>query len=223
MGSRLLTTAVGLVTLSLVIFHPSTYFHPNTLLQSISLMPHLETLAICFTFSIPNRDVERQFMHAPIIAPVTLPNLHHFRFKGVTTYLEALVHRIVTPRLAKLQVEFFNRLTFFVPHLLQLMNTTGNLRLHSAYLTFYGDLAVATIYPHEYSGAVDTYAFEIRVFCWHLDWQVSSMVQISILSAKYYLRWSISLLYTMYTIGHLKSTIRSTPPNGGDFLARLET
>jgi hypothetical protein len=35
-GSRLLTTAVGLVTLHLVMVHPSTYFHPNTLLQWIS-------------------------------------------------------------------------------------------------------------------------------------------------------------------------------------------
>ena len=32
MGSRLLTTAVGLVTLYLVMVHPSTYFHPNILL-----------------------------------------------------------------------------------------------------------------------------------------------------------------------------------------------
>jgi hypothetical protein len=31
-GSRLLTTAVGLVTICLIIVHPSTYFHPNTLL-----------------------------------------------------------------------------------------------------------------------------------------------------------------------------------------------
>ena len=177
-GSRLLTTAVGLVTLSLVMVHPSTYFHPNTLHQWISLMPHLETLAIYFTFSIPNRDVERQFTHTPIIAPVTLPNLRHLRFYGVSTYLEALVHRIATPRLEKLQVEFFNQLTFFVPRLLQLMKTAENLRFHSADLMFYENLVMATIYPHGHSGAVDIYASEIRVFCWHLDWQVSSMVQI---------------------------------------------
>ena len=44
-GSRLLTTAVSLVTLSLVMVHPSTYFHPNTLVQWISHVPQLETLA----------------------------------------------------------------------------------------------------------------------------------------------------------------------------------
>jgi hypothetical protein len=44
MGSRLLTTAVGLVTLALGVDHPSAYFRPNTLLQWISVMPQLETL-----------------------------------------------------------------------------------------------------------------------------------------------------------------------------------
>ena len=46
-GSLLLTTAVGLVTLCLVIIgHPSIYFQPHTLLQWLSAMPQLETLAI---------------------------------------------------------------------------------------------------------------------------------------------------------------------------------
>jgi hypothetical protein len=59
------------------------------------------------------------------------------------------------------------------------MNTTDNLRFHSAYLLFDEDLVMAKIYPHGHIGAADMYVFEIRVFCWHLDWQVSTMVQIS--------------------------------------------
>ena len=86
MGSRLLTTAVGLVTLYLSMVDPSTYFPPNTLIQWISLMPHLETLTIRFEFSIPNRDIERHLIYAPIIAPITLPNLHFFGFRGVGTW-----------------------------------------------------------------------------------------------------------------------------------------
>jgi hypothetical protein len=57
---------VGLVTLQLGMVHPSTYFRPDTLLQWISLMPHLETLKVCFEFPIPNRDVERQLTHTLI-------------------------------------------------------------------------------------------------------------------------------------------------------------
>ena len=82
MGSRLLTTAVSLVTLKLIMAHPSTYFHPNSLLQLISHMPQLESLTIYFKFSTPNRDVEGQLTHAPIITTVTLPNLRHFVFHG---------------------------------------------------------------------------------------------------------------------------------------------
>jgi hypothetical protein len=84
MGSRLLTTAVSLVTLKLIMVHPSTYFHPNALLQWISLMHQLETLVIHFKFSTPNRDVEGQLTHTSIIAPITLPNLRHFVFRGIS-------------------------------------------------------------------------------------------------------------------------------------------
>ena len=68
-GSRLLTTAVGLVTLYLDMVNPSTYFHPNTLSRWLSFMPQLETLMIGFQFPVPNRDVERQLMHTPITTP----------------------------------------------------------------------------------------------------------------------------------------------------------
>ena len=43
-GSRLLTTAVGLVSLCLAMVHPSTYIQPNVLLQWLSSMTQLETL-----------------------------------------------------------------------------------------------------------------------------------------------------------------------------------
>ena len=77
--SRLHPTAVGLVTLYLMISHPSSYFEPNVLLQWISFMPHLESLVIAFTFPTPNSDVERQLTHnAPITTHITLPNLRLF-------------------------------------------------------------------------------------------------------------------------------------------------
>ena len=175
-GSRLLTTAVSLVTLHLVMAHPSTYFHPNTLIQWISLMPHLETLIIHFEFSIPSRDVERQLTHAPIIAPVTLPNLHHFSFHGVRAYLEALVHRIIAPRLEKLQIDFFKHVTFSVPRLLQFMNTAESFSFNRARFNFFAKLVSVGAYP---SGESDLPFLSIIVNCLHLDWQVSSMAQIS--------------------------------------------
>ena len=171
-----LSAAVGLVTLSLVMVHPSTYFHPNTLLQWISLLPQLETLVIHFQYSIPSRDLGRQLTHTPIIPPVTLPNLHYFRFHGASTYLDALVHWIAAPRLEKLQFELFNQLTFSVPRLQQFINTTENIRFDSAAFTFSDERVDTVVFLH---GETKTFTIGIVVFCWHLDWQVSSVAQIS--------------------------------------------
>ena len=172
--SQLLTTAVGLAALSLHMVHPSTYFHLNTLIQCISLIPQLETLEIYFKLSIPNHGVERQLAHTPII--VTLPNLRYFWFHGVSTYLDALVHRIATPRLEKFQFQFFNQLTFSVPRLQQFVNATESLRFDSAIFTFSDRYVDAVVYLH---GETEIYTIGMIVFCWHLDWQVSSMAQIS--------------------------------------------
>ena len=174
-GSRLLTTAVGLVTLFLRMTDPSTYFHPNALLHWLSFMPQLETLVIDFFFPVPNREIERQLTRTPIIT-VTLPNLHHFRFSGVSAYIEALVHQITTPRLENFFIDFFNQLTFSVPHLVQFMNTTENLRFDSAKFLFDGEHVHMEVYPP--GEAKMKAAFIIIVFCWHLDWQVSSVAQI---------------------------------------------
>jgi hypothetical protein len=178
-GSRLLTTAVGLVTLCLVVVRPFAYFHPNTLLRWISSMPQLETLVINFFFALPSRDVERQLTnqvaHTLIMAPVSLPNLHHFRFHGVSTYLEALVRRVTTPHLEKLEIGFFNQLTFSTPRLLQFMNTAENLRFESAKFEFSTRRVYVKVYPR---GEAEIYALSISIQCWYLDWQVSSLAQI---------------------------------------------
>ena len=168
-GSRLLTTAVGIVTLSLSMNDPSTHFQ----LQWITFMPQLETLTIAFNFPVPNRDVERHFMRTPITTYVTLPNLRMFIFRGVSAYLEAVVRRITTPRLEKLGVEFFNQLTFSVPHLIQFMNTTENLRFDSSEVMFSGHDVHLRVYREEDKA----YVLSISVFCWHLDWQVSFVAQ----------------------------------------------
>jgi hypothetical protein len=174
--SRLLTTAVGLVTLGLFMRHPSTYFHPNFLLQWLLFMPQLETLIVYFHFPVPNRDVERQLTHTPIMAPITLSHLLYFRFQGVRAYLEAFVHRITTPRLEKLRILFFNQPTFSVTRLFQFVNATENLTFKSVKFMFSDSDVDVEVYPHD---EAKMYALSITVDCWHLDWQVSSAAQIS--------------------------------------------
>jgi hypothetical protein len=173
MGSRLLTTAVSLVTLKFEMVNPSTYLHPNTLLQWISFMPQLETLAIRvgFHLSVPNRDVEREFTHTPIMTTVTLPNLHRLKFRGVSTYLEALVHRVTAPSLKKLEIYFSNQITSPIPHLTQFMNITENLRFGRAKFSFSKNSFHLKAYPREVA------PLYIMIYCSYPG-QVSSMVQI---------------------------------------------
>ena len=173
-GSRLLTTAPGIATLCLLIGPPSAYFQPNALLRWISLMPQLETLFIDFLFPVPKRDVERQLVQTPIMTHVTLPNLRWFAFKGVSSYMEAIVHWITTPRLEKLDFNFYKQLSFSVPRLLHFMHITENLKFDRAKFEFFSNEVHVEVYPRE----TETYALSAYVPCWHLDWQVSSVAQI---------------------------------------------
>jgi hypothetical protein len=178
--TRLLTTAVDIVTLCLFMDHPSAYFQPTTLLQWISFMPQLETLLIEFSFPVPNRDVEKPPTRTPIMTSITFPNLRSFLFRGVSAYLEAVVRRISAPRLEKLGIQFFEQLTFSVPRLLHFMNTTENLRFDSAKLEFFGYWVRVEVYPRE-TEAYPLIPLSIVVdccTCWHLGWQVSSVAQI---------------------------------------------
>ncbi len=175
-GSRLLTNATGLVTLALALSNPSTYFQPNVLLQWISSMPQLETLMVTFLFTVPDSDLETQSTHMPITTHITFPDLRWFWFRGVSAYLEAVVPHITTPRLEKLEIFFFKQSIFSVPHLLQFMNETENLKFRVAEFHFSDGQFDVEVYPHE---DAETYALHLCVtMCWYFDSQVSSAAQI---------------------------------------------
>ena len=176
-GSPLRTTViVRLVALRLYLTHPSAYFRPNVLLQCLSAMPQLEKLVIGFSFPVPNRDVERQLSLTPIRSHVTLPSLRYFTFQGASAYLEALVCGITTPGLEKLGISFFNQLIYSLPHLLEFMKTTVSLKFHDAAIEFSGGAVRVGLYPRDESGK---WAFRMDVDCEDLDWQVSSVAEIS--------------------------------------------
>jgi hypothetical protein len=175
LGSRLLTSAVGLVTFALISPHPSTYFQPGFLFQWLLFMPQLERLLVRFMYAVPHSYVGRQLMHIPIMTHLTLPNLRSFEFQAPSVYTEAVVRRITTPRLERLDIQFLNQTTFSVPSLLPFMNTTKNLRFNSAKFQFsIGDEVSASVYLEE--DEVD--GLSITVYCRHFDQQVSSVAQI---------------------------------------------
>jgi hypothetical protein len=197
-GSRLLPTATGLVRLLLRWIHPSVYPHPEHLLQLLLLLPQLEGLEIGFSSPVPNRDLERQLLETPTITYTTLPNLHFFVFWGVNAYLEALLPHMATPHLEWLSFQFSNQLTFSVPHLLQFMTTTENLRFSNARFIFH-HRAVSVVFFSVGSGMPPPFAVDVT--CGHLDWQVSSMAQIfNILSPLLSAVVDLSLVYGEHTL-----------------------
>jgi hypothetical protein len=173
-GSRILTTAMGLVTLSLTVDRPPSYFQPNTLLQLLSFMPQLEKLLVFFSFLVL---VERKLVHTPATTNVTLPNLRYFRFQGSSAYLEAVVCQITTPRLEGLRIRFFKQPTFSVSSLLPFMNITRNLSFDSVKFKFAWNEIYVGMYLRD-SEEAEVYALSMTVCVAHLKWQIPSVAQI---------------------------------------------
>ena len=110
-------------------------------------------------------------MRSPII---TLPDLRNFAFGGTSAYLEVLLPRMTTPLLETLRIEFVDQLSFALPHLLQFLNTIGNLRFGRATFTLDERISVL-LYLH----AVARMALlSIEVSCEHRVWQIASAAQI---------------------------------------------
>jgi hypothetical protein len=174
-GSPLLTSAVGIVFLLLRWIHPSTYPHPNHLLQSLSFLPQLERLEIGFLSPIPSREIERQLLRTPITTHITLSHLRWFDFRGISAYLESLLPQIITPRLGDLRLRFFNQPSISVPHLRQFIRTTENFRFSNVKFLFYHQAVAVRVYPPIENASANFY---LEVTCEHLDWQVSSVAQI---------------------------------------------
>ena len=120
-GSGLLTTAVGLVTPSLVVAHPSH-------ILPIKYPPSMDFThaPVCDRLPISNRDVETQLTHTPVIVSTCSSD------------------DSASPQ----EVYLINQLRFSVPRLLQPMNMAENLRFDSARFRFSDKRADAVVHPH---------------------------------------------------------------------------
>jgi hypothetical protein len=174
--SLLTMTNTSLVTLSLENIPQSAFSHPNDLLQQISLMTQLETLGITFHSPVPNRDLERQLMDRPVMTRVILPNLRWLALRASSSYMEAVLSRMTTPLLERLQALFFLQLNFSVPHLLEFMGASQNLRFRSAKFQFFVNLVDVRVYPRD---DAPVFSFYTEISCKPIDWQVSFVAQIS--------------------------------------------
>ena len=180
-GSLLLTTAMGLVTLRLVMYDSSNYLNPKSLLQWISPLSQLETLEVTETILV-DRDVE---MLTPTTIHTTLPNLRWLSLKGVSAYLEVLIRQIATPHLEKLHILFYDDPMPPIPCFVWVMNTTENtqLRFDSAKFEFSHSQVLMESFPYDelyfYPDSVCYPCYlSISADCLRLNGHISSMAQI---------------------------------------------
>jgi len=131
-GSSLLATATGLVTLSLHSIPPSVTWSVTDLLHRVSSLPHLQTFGISFFPAVPNHVVERQAVNTQNVTRVVLPSLRWLGFRGRSTYMEALLPRMTTPRLEKLQINLSDEPTVSVTNLQQFISNSEILRFTGA-------------------------------------------------------------------------------------------
>jgi hypothetical protein len=173
--SPFLATIEGIVTLSLQNLPRSAYFSPDDLIRRLPGLPQLATLTITFQYPVSNHVLGMKLEEKPITTRVILPNLRWFWYGGVSTYLEALLSRMDTPRLEWLQLTFFHQISFRIPKVLEFVEAAQNLVFGSAEFEFSGNFLRVLVYPHS---RASIYAFAMQIPCKDLDWQVASAVQV---------------------------------------------
>jgi hypothetical protein len=173
MGSRLLTTTAGLVTLMLPL---STGLPPGDVLQWLSLLPRLEIFAFSI-FSPTDSVAEGRLMDLQTMTQVTLPKLRRFVFEGTLVYLEALLPWITAPLLNGFQICFAERPTISIPCLQQFITTKEQLKYNCARLKFDTDLVSVGMYPPGWDDS-EAEPFLVEVNCARFGPQVESIARV---------------------------------------------
>jgi hypothetical protein len=123
---KLLLCATDLVRLTLCNIPPSGYVSSEAIVTALAMLANLESLTI--EFKSPRSTPDGGSRHPPPPTRTILPTLTHFRFRGVSEYLEGLVARIDTPLLNTIWINFFHQLIFDIPQLAQLIGRTTRFR-----------------------------------------------------------------------------------------------
>ncbi|KAH9032650.1 hypothetical protein EDB84DRAFT_1578531 [Lactarius hengduanensis] len=113
---RLLSSATSLISLVLEHIPSSAYFSPDNLVTQIKAMPFLQTLSINFLSMVPRPGFGGGHVYPQgQVARIELPELTQLIYRGVSTYVEALLSRIWSPRIEDLNVTLFGHPTLDVP------------------------------------------------------------------------------------------------------------
>ncbi|KAH9989087.1 hypothetical protein BJV74DRAFT_885267 [Russula compacta] len=177
----LLPSATSLVSLVLERVPPSAYFSPDGLVAHIRSMPHLQTLSIGFLFAVPRPGFRgERFLPPGQIPRVELPALTQLIYRGVSTYIEALLARIRTPLVQDIDITLFNQLTLRLPRISAYIHDLESFQPTRARVDFAESSAhvIVVSAPAPRPSATESPDVSLSVSCARLDFQVSAMAQI---------------------------------------------
>jgi hypothetical protein len=167
---KLLLSATGLVTLSILKIPHSGYISPEAMVHCLSTLTRLERLYLGFESPLSRPIRENRRPHP--LAHVALPALIYFRFEGVSEYLEDLVARVDAPLLDGLDIRFFHQLIFDTPQLAQFFARTPNIHppveAHIVFSDSHVEVISSQTFPRK---------FALGISCRHSDWQLSSLAR----------------------------------------------
>jgi F-box-like len=168
---KLLLSATHLVKLELSSIPSSGYIRPEVMATSLSALSSLESLFLHFLYPRPRPALERR---RPLTRSI-LPSLTKIRFHGASEYLEEILARIDAPRVDRLDITFFNQITFDTPQLFQFITRRPTLRTpENGYFSF--DRWSATVKFQ--SQASDYDVLRVQIPCTVSEWQLSSLEQV---------------------------------------------
>ncbi|KAN0128303.1 hypothetical protein V8E53_013887 [Lactarius tabidus] len=176
----LLLSTSDLVTLFLHNIPQSGYIPPESMVAALASLIRLKYLEIGFQSPASRPDQ----IHLPHVTRTVLSALAQFDFRGVREYLEDFVGRISAPRLATIEIYYFNQLVDFeVPQLWRFIDHSEELRQATrCFVEFQDDRGYFGAGPSTH--ILESESFEdfpcqmfINILCEGIDWQVSHMVQ----------------------------------------------
>ena len=170
---KLLLSATDLVYLTLTRIPHSGHISPEAIVTGLAGMANLKSFILEFQSPLSRPGRERR--RPPPPTRTVLPALAHFRFKGVSEYLEDLMARIDAPLLDSIRIVFFHQLIFEIPQLAQFMRRTTRFQTpNEAHVDFNNSGVRVGYSPPTRIGERS----RLKISCRELDWQLSSLAQV---------------------------------------------
>ena len=173
---NLLSSANGLVALSLSDIPDSGYISPDAMVTALTVMTRLEFLDLRFRSPRSRPDPASQPL--PLPTPFVLPALTRLSFKAVHEYLEVLLARIDVPLLDHLAVIFFMDLNFDVPQLHRFIGRTEELKAFDRAKVSISDHSIQLLLDRKMRVLNYHGLLRLEIRCRVLERQLSSLAQV---------------------------------------------